>query len=58
MSQTIFLEYFDMIIDEIVDEHIRCKYCHTEVVPEENEICEGCELSLELLESFLVSAEA
>lgn len=57
MSQTIFLEYFDMIIDEIVDEHIRCRYCH-EVVPEENEICEGCELSLELLESFLVSAEA
>ncbi len=55
MSQTIYFEYFDMIIDEIVT---TCKYCHHEPVNDSNDICLGCELSLELLDSCLVLAEA
>lgn len=54
MSQTIDIVYFEMIIDELV----QCKYCHHEPVNDANDICLGCELSLELLDSFLASAEA
>jgi len=55
MSQTIDIQYFAMIIDEIVT---TCKYCHHEPVNDANDICLGCELSLELLDSFLAPAEA
>ena len=54
MSQTIYFEYFDMVIEDL----IQCKYCHHEVVNDHNDICLGCELSLELLDSFLALAEA
>ena len=54
MSQTIFLEYFDMVIEELVN----CKYCHKEIVEKVNDICEACELSLELQESLMALAEA
>ena len=54
MNQTIYFEYFDMVIEELVT----CKYCHHEAVNDQNDICLGCELSLELLDSFLALAEA
>ena len=54
MSQTIYIEYFDMIIEELV----QCKYCHHEPVNDTNDICLGCELSLELLDALTALAEA
>ena len=54
MNQTIYFEYFDMIVEELC----HCKYCDHEIVSGENDICQGCELSLELLDSFLALAEA
>lgn len=54
MSQTVYFEYFDMIIEELV----QCKYCHKELENTEKDICLGCELSLELTESLIALAEA
>ena len=56
MSQTIFLEFFDMVVDELVEVH--CKYCTHEIENEETGLCLVCELSLELTESLVASCEA
>lgn len=53
MSQTIYLEYFDMVIEELV----HCKYCSNEIENEETGLCLGCELSLELTESLFALTE-
>ena len=54
MSQTVYIEYFDIVIENL----ILCKYCHKELENNELDICLGCELSLELTESLIALAEA
>jgi hypothetical protein len=54
MSQTVYFDYFNMIIDEL----IHCNYCEHEIENKELNLCLGCELSLELTEALIAFAEA
>ena len=54
MNSEIFIEYFDMVIEEL----IHCQYCDSIFVDNETDLCKACELSLELTEALIAMAEA